>query len=206
MTSMAGRIRLVSMMAAMTGMMAMAIAMTTAYGCAKRTNPAPPAAAAPDTRSDGDASASDASPSTSDSAASALSVDDQVRDALFRYLFMHDGRASRDWARVYFLAVMEGDKQRDPSGALMQRFAGHRPRVERASLADISFDRGAVHRYTREQGVVFTVGDLKRVSDDVVEAECAYYAGNLAASGGTYRVERKAGVWIVMPPKQVWVS
>jgi hypothetical protein len=186
------RILRVAIAAAIAGMMA------TASGCAKRTQPASPAAAAPDARPDAGASASDTD-------ASALSVDDQVREALLRYLFEHDGAQAKDWARVYFLATV-ADGKRDPSPALMQRFASHRPRVERASLADISFDKGAVHRYTREQGVVFTVVALKRLSDGAVEAECEYYAGNLSASGATYRVERKNGVWIVMQPKMIWVA
>lgn len=189
----------VAMMAAITGIIA------AASGCAKRAEPSRPAAAAPDTGSDPQTPASGVAAASAD-AAPALSADDQVRDALFRYLFAHDGANAQQFGSIYFLGVMEKGKRRDPSRALMRRFAGHRPRVERASLADFSGGIGAVHRYTGEQGVVFTVGEIKRVSDDEVEAECEYYAGNLAASGGTYTVVRKDGVWVVMKPKTLWVS
>jgi hypothetical protein len=190
----------VAAIAAMTGMAAIT------SGCAMRTEASRPAAAAPDTSSGAAASASGASASASDSA-SALSDDDQVREVLFRLLFKENASAMKDRAPIYFLAVADGlGKQRDPSSALMARFAGHRPRVERVSRAKVSSEEGARHRETGDPGLIFHVGLITRVSDDVVEAECGYYEGNLSASGGIYRVERKAGVWVVTGAKMQWIA
>lgn len=147
-----------------------------------------------------------AAASTSAQDASALSRDDQVREALFKYLIAHDGPEVKDWARIHFLAIEQDGKRRDPSPALMQRFAAYQPRIEGVSRADITADKGALHRDTGERGVVFTVGAVTRVSDDAVEVECSFFAANLSGSGGTYRVERKDGVWVVLKPKMLWVA
>jgi hypothetical protein len=189
------RILLMAMAAAIAGMT------VTATGCAKRTQPSSPAAAAPDTPPDADASASDAD-------ASALSVDDQVREALFRYLFEHNESGSKDSAKVYFLAIVdERGKQQDPSREFLARFAGHRPRVEPVSrMASNATFEGVRHRETGDRGLLFHVGAITRVSDDAVEVEGGYYEANLSASGGTYLVERKDGVWVVTKPKMIWVA
>jgi hypothetical protein len=39
-----------------------------------------------------------------------------------------------------------------------------------------------------------------------VDVEGGYYEGNLSSSGNFYRVERKAGVWVVTDDKVQWVS
>lgn len=196
MTSIARRILLMVVAAAMTGTIAMA------GGCAKRTTPSRPAAAA--------APEAPSVASASDSAATSTSwlpIDDQVREAVFRHLFTHNESSVKDRALVYFLAIDEGGgKRRDPSPALMAQFARQRPRVEPVSRADISFEKGAVHRDTGERGLVFRVSANKRVSDDVVEVEGGYYEGNLSASGNLFRVERKAGVWIVTDEKMQWIA
>jgi hypothetical protein len=191
------RILLAATAAAMTVMAMMAMA----SGCATRTEPSRPApAAATGTRSGSTAAAS------ASASVSTLSVDDQVREAVFRHLFAHNGSGSRDRAAVYFLSLGDVDKPQDPSPALMARFAQHRPRVEAISRARVGFEEGVRHRDTGERGLVFGVNTIKRVSDDVVEVEGGYYEGNLSASGNFYRVERKAGVWVVTDDKMQWVS
>lgn len=214
------RILRVTMAAAIAGMM------STASGCAKHPQPASPAAAAPDKPDTPDApakpdtpatpdknpgaaaSASGAPPSSSDAAAAALSVDDQVREALFRYLFEHNESGSKDSAKVYFLAIVdEGGKQRDPSREFLARFAGHRPRVEPVSrMASNGTFEGVRHRETGDRGLLFHVGAITRMGDDAVEVEGGYYEANLSASGGTYLVERKDGVWVVTKPKMIWIA
>jgi hypothetical protein len=156
-----------------------------ACGCAVATEPSQPAAAiAPD-----------------------LSVDDQVREAVFRYQFTHNASSQKDRAPVYFLALDdERDKPRDPSPALMARFAQHKPRVEPRSHADVSFDKGVIDRDTGERGLVFRVTSISFVSADVAVVEGGYYEANLSSSGNTYRVERKDGVWVVTEDKMQWIS
>jgi hypothetical protein len=194
------RILRVAIAAAMTGMMGIA---AMASGCAARTEPSSPAAGAPTSVSDAAAPA----PAASNAAASTLSDDDQVREAVFRYLFTHNASGSKDRAAVYFLALGDGDeKQRDPSAALMARFAGHQPPVEPVSRARVGQFEGARHRGTGKSGIVFRISAIKRVSDDVVDVECGYYEGNLSASGEIYRVERKAGVWVVTEAKMQWIA
>jgi hypothetical protein len=189
---------LVASVAVLTGMVGIAAIAAIASGCAARTEPSRPAAGAA-------TSASDAA--ASNAAASTLSDDDQVREAVFRHLFTHNASGSKDRAAVYFLALGDGqEKQRDPSAALMARFAGHQPPVEPVSRARVTPFEGARHRGTGKSGIVFRVSAIKRVSDDVVEVECGYYEGNLSASGEIYRVERKAGVWVVTEAKMQWIA
>jgi hypothetical protein len=196
------RIMLAATAVAMTAMIAMA------SGCAKRTDPSRPGAAAgaaaPET-----ASAASGSGSASTSAAastSELSADDQVREAVFRHLFTHNSSGMKDRAAVYFLSLAEIGKSKDPSPALMARFAQQEPRVEAVSRARVSPDEGVRHRDTGEPGLVFRVTAIKRVSDGVVDVECGYYEGNMSSSGNTYRVERKSGVWVVTDAKMEWIS
>jgi hypothetical protein len=211
MTSITRHIRLLTFAVAMTGTIAVS------WGCAKKTPSSRPAgaaaAAAPETPSAASpptASPSTASPSTSapDAPSSTpwLTVDDQVREAVFRHLFTHNASGMKDSAPVYFLSVGEADKPRDPSPELMARFAGHKPRVEPVSHARVSFDEGVRHRDTGEQGIIFRITSLKRVSENVVEAEGGYYVGNLSASGNVFRVERIAGVWVVTGDKMEWIA
>jgi hypothetical protein len=145
---------------------------------------------------------------TAASDASTLSREDQVREAVFRYQFTHNASGQKDRAPVYFLSLdSEGEKEpRDPSPALMARFAQHKPRVEPRSHAKVSFDKGVVHRETGESGLVFRVTAITFVGADAAVVEGGYYEANMSSSGNTYRVERKGGVWVVTDDKMVWIS
>lgn len=198
MTSMTRRIVLMAMAVAMSAMMA------ASSGCAKRTEPSRPSSA---TDATGATGATGAPEAPADTSGAWLSVDDQVREAVFKHMFTHNASGMKDRAGVYFLAIDEGGgKRRDPSPALMARFAAQRPRVEPVSRADISFDQGVIHRQTGERGILFRIGAIKRVKDDVVEVEGGYHEGNLSASGNVYRVERIAGVWVVTGDKMEWIA
>lgn len=139
-------------------------------------------------------------------ASSALSVDDQVREAVFKHLFKQNASGMKERAAFYFLSLGDSDKPQDPSPALMARFAEHRPRVEPVSRARISVEEGIRHRETGEKGIVFRVTAIKRVSDDVMEVEGGYHEGTLSASGNVFRVERKNGVWVVTDDKMQWIA
>jgi hypothetical protein len=197
MTSMTRRMVLAATAAAMTVTIAMA------WGCAKRAEPSRPGAA-PETSAVG--TAPESASASAASSTSTLSVDDQVREAVFRHLFTHNASGMKDRAAVYFLSLAEIGKSKDPSPALMARFAQHKPRVEAVSRARVSPDEGVRHRETGEPGLVFRVTAIKRVSNDVVDVECGYYEGNMSSSGNTYRVERKSGVWVVTDARMEWSS
>ena len=131
-----------------------------------------------------------------------------MREAVFRYQFGHNGSGQKDRAAVYFLSLDTEfeNKPQDPSPALMARFAQHKPRVEPRSHAQVSVDKGVVHRETGERGLIFRVTAITFVGADVAIVEGGYYEGNMSSSGNTYRVERKDGVWVVTDDKMEWIS
>jgi hypothetical protein len=135
-----------------------------------------------------------------------LTVDDQVREAVFRYQFTHNASGMKERAPVYFLSLGEVGADQNPSAALMARFANHQPRVEPMSRASITLERGVRHRDTDERGLAFRVTSMKWVSADVVEVEGGYYEGSLSSSGNTYRVERTGGAWVVTGDTMHWIS
>jgi hypothetical protein len=59
--------------------------------------------------------------------------EDNIREAVFRYLFDHNASAQQHKAHAYCLAIMHGDRKVDPSDKFIERFARQRPRVRKAS-------------------------------------------------------------------------
>lgn len=187
------------LLAAMVGACVAVTAM--ASSCSTRTD-----ASRPPTEPSRPAGAATETPGSGAAVPRELSVEDQVREAVFRHQFAHNSSGQKDRAPIYFLSLGETDKPQDPSPALMARFAQHQPRVEPVSRAHVSFDSSVRHRDTGERGLIFRVTSIERVSDDLAIVEGGYYEGNLSSSGNTYRVERKNGVWVVTDDKMQWIS
>jgi len=106
-----------------------------------------------------------------------------IYEAVFRYQFLHNASAAQQQARAYFLQV-DG---KNPPPDFLECFSGHAPPVT----------KGSRFRLHGTGGLLFRVDGIKWLDDDHVEVGGGYYEGPLSASGNTYHVTRKAGVWVV---------
>jgi len=133
---------------------------------------------------------------------------DAIREAIFRHQMPHNASGLQQAARVCFLEVLDRTSGHyvDPSPALMKRFANNTPRVAGRSACTASADKGVRDKKTGEQGLIFTVGFIKWVSNDEVEVDGGYYEASLSASGNTYYLRKINGKWIVVKDVMNWIS
>lgn len=131
-----------------------------------------------------------------------LSKEDAVREAVFRYQFEHNSSGQQQKAGVFFLSV---GKDTDPSKALLARFEGHAPPVEKVSDSTPK-GGGIVDKKTGKQGVIFKVTSIKWINETEAEVEGGYYEGNLSASGNVYQVIYEKENWVVKKDTMKWIS
>jgi hypothetical protein len=130
--------------------------------------------------------------------------EDDIREAVFRYEFEHNGSALQRKAKVYFIQV--GQKYADPSDEFMLRFAGHFPPVRKRSEFQNRFHMRILDRSTEEQGLLFTAGEVTWISDKKVEVAGGYNESDLSASCSTYTLKKRKGKWTVTKDKQGIIS
>ena len=125
--------------------------------------------------------------------------EDDIREAVFRHQFAHNASAIQQKAKAYYLALGSLINKRDPSSEFMQRFKGHKPSVERVSLAE--------ERYGRiRDGLIFYIVEIRWINENEVEVSGGYYEGNMSSSGNKYQVVRKNGKWAVKKDAMKWIS
>jgi len=129
-----------------------------------------------------------ASLATADEAAKGRTEDD-IREATFRYQFLHNASGLQQKAKVYYLAV--GEKSGDPSDEFMKRFAGHQPPVKKKSQS-----KGGMVG-PQEGGLIFNVRQIKWLNDSEVQVEGGYYEAGTSASWNTYYLKKKDDHWSV---------
>jgi len=125
--------------------------------------------------------------------------EDDIREAVFRHQFGHNASAIKQKAKTYYLALGSLINKRDPSSNFMQRFKGHKPSVERVSLAEEGYGR-------IRDGLIFYIEEIRWINENEVEVSGGYYEGNLSSSGNNYQVVRKNGKWSVKKDKMKWIS
>jgi len=120
-----------------------------------------------------------------------VSEDDAfIYEALFRYIFEHNGSAAQQRAKTYFLLIGE----RNPPRSFLQRFADQNPPVEKG------------WKYRRGRGLLFRVGEIKYIDADAVEIYGGYDEGNMSAGGYRYKLSKKQGKWMVVEEENIWIS
>jgi len=133
--------------------------------------------------------------------------EDAVREAVFRYQFTnnaaHGPATAEKMIETYYLSI--GEKDGDPSVALMKRFAGHKPSVRKVSECSTAKMR-VTDKQTGKLGLIFRVRSIKWISDTEAEVKGGYYEDGRSASGNTYRVRRKGGIWQITKDKMDWIS
>ena len=128
--------------------------------------------------------------------------EDDIREAVFRHQFGHNASAIRKKAKAYYLALGSVLNKRDPSSEFMQRFKGHKPSVERASLVEERYGRITGIR----GGLIFYIEEIRWINENEVEVSGGYYEGTLSSSGNKYQVVRKNGKWAVKKDTMKWIS
>ncbi|MCW5555100.1 MAG: hypothetical protein KIS67_23415 [Verrucomicrobiae bacterium] len=129
-------------------------------------------------------------------------VESDIREAVFRYQFQHDGSALLNNAVAYYIAI----KGRDPTDEFIQRFAGHIPPMKKASLCIIDAREGVRDVKTDQRGLRFDVGSVKWIGDTQAEVSGGFYKHGLSASGNTYDLTQQNGIWCVTRIKLLWMS
>jgi len=133
--------------------------------------------------------------------------EDNVREVAFKTLIYEAG-AAREGYRVYFLSVSKTRTNTpfDPSDGFMKRFAGRTPPVKKVSQSQMGDGGKVLDKSTGQRGVIFTVTDLKWISDEEVEATCDVYMAGL--NGYTYKftLSRKNNQWKVTNKRLVSIS
>ena len=136
--------------------------------------------------------ASDA-PQVSTDSASRVAAEDQIAEAVFRYLFEHNASGIQKGAEKYCLSL-PGEKM--PGAAFLQRFEGNKPPVLAADQCD------------RKSGknLFFRVQKFDWRKDGEVWVRGGYYEGNLSSSIELFQVVNENGKWIVKGARMEAIS
>ena len=137
--------------------------------------------------------------------------EDNVREVAFKSV-IYETAAAREGYSVYFLSVgltWTDDNhftEKDPSDELMRRFVGRNPPVRKVSDSRKADGGRVVDKSTGKPGVIFTVDDLKWISDNQAETRCAVYKAGLNGVVYKYTLSRTNNQWKVTSKKLVSVS
>jgi len=132
---------------------------------------------------------------------------DNLREVAFKTLIREAAEAQNGF-KVYFLCL--GDTWTndtpsaiDPSDTFMARFAGRTPPVKKVSQSKKGEAGQVFDKITGQRGVIFTVDDLKWISDEEVEATCSVYKAGLDGYAYKYILNKKNNRWNVAK-KTLW--
>lgn len=137
---------------------------------------------------------------------------DRIREAVYRYQFVHNYSGQQQQAQVYFLSARIPSppeastiwSETDPSSDLLARFEGHQPPVRPWSQSTTSV-YGVFDRTTGERGLLFNVSSII-AGGDTAQVEGGYFEGGLSASGNTYYLRRVNSSWSVEYDILHWIS
>lgn len=132
--------------------------------------------------------------------------EDDIREAVFRYQFDHNGGGQQKKAMVYCLSLGDLDKEIDPSDAFIHRFRHHSPPVRKSSECKMDALDGVRDARIGMRGLLFYVAEIRWLASSKVEVSGGYYEDGLSASGDIYTVVQQHGSWIVTHDKLKWVS
>lgn len=121
-------------------------------------------------------------------------------EVAFHYIFYSDLSAAQQETAYYFIAI----ESMDPPQSLLARFHEHTPRVAPKSVAiqdcreSASWTRSLVHRFNSEQGTLFELTDIKRVSDTSYKVEWQFNEWCQASPTFTFYLKQTQGRWKVV--------
>jgi hypothetical protein len=130
-------------------------------------------------------------------------AEDDVREALFRYMFEHNRSVLQQHAKAYYLGVVgTGGKITDPSDGFMARFIGHEPPVKKQSAAVLDRDSGYIKdSVTGEHAIIFAIATIDWIADAIAVVHGHHREGDLMAAYYTYSLQKRDRGWTV-----IWVE
>jgi hypothetical protein len=132
-------------------------------------------------------------------------AEDDIREAVFRYQFVHDAPQQKPHTKVHFIAI---ENKQDPDDAFLKRFADRTPIVKKESQAAASNNGtgGVIDKETKGAGIIFRIAQLKWINDSEIEVEAHFHVAMLVAGGCKYRVLREGNKWVVKECLSKWES
>jgi hypothetical protein len=124
------------------------------------------------------------------------SQEDDIREAVFRYLFDHNGSGQQHNAHAYCLAIVITGEEIDPSAQLIKRFAHHKPPIRKASACH-STEIQVVENRWEKPALIFSVSEIEWISDTEVAITGGYEEANNSSSFCGYTVSKQKGQWTV---------
>jgi hypothetical protein len=148
-------------------------------------------------------------------------VEDDIREAVLRYQmsgWAEEGdKAAKEATNqnekavaeaLNFVVLFISVDSKDPSDAFMKRFEKFAKPVKKLSQSEIDTKsmNAVVDKATGEKGIRFGVGKIRWLGSNSAEVEGGYFCNGLCASGQTFKVQRKQGVWKVIGSVLHWIS
>lgn len=136
---------------------------------------------------------------------------DEIREAVFRYQFLHNASGQQQNAGAYFIGLyvpddyLHGTHYVDPTDNLLARFAGNVPPVKKSSECTYSV-QGVFDIRTGARGLLFRIESIREIDPNQVEATGGYFEAGLSASGNVYTVTRTNDRWTVVKDRLIWIS
>ncbi len=132
-----------------------------------------------------------------------LSVEDQVREAVFRYQFEVSASGLGNDASAYNLGLGHGD---DRSAELLAGFEGHVPAIRPLCASEPEPGTAqVVDRGTGTPGPAFLITDVRLLDDREAEVDAEYQEASESAAGSTYRVVKANGQLRVEEARRHWI-
>jgi hypothetical protein len=129
------------------------------------------------------------------STAPGADTEDDIREAVIRYMFEHSATQQHPYASTIFIAL---ERDKDPSDEFMKRFEGNRPIVKKLSGSTYTSDTGMiVDKETGRGGIRYNVGTIKWINEKEARVEASYYVAMLFAGGCQYRIVQERRKWVV---------
>lgn len=147
--------------------------------------------------------------------------EDDIREAVLRYQMLtwseEGNKAVKEATNqnekavaeaLNFVVLFISVDSKDPSDEFIKRFQNFPRRVEKCSRSEVDKQQmnAVVDKTTRDRGIVFRVEMIKWLGANSAEVDGGYFCSGLCASGQTFKVHRKQGVWTVTGSKMHWIS
>jgi hypothetical protein len=127
--------------------------------------------------------------------ASKAEIEDQIREAVLKYMFEHSATEQHLHTSTFIIAINKG---KDPSDEFMKRFDGHKPIVKKLWQSTYTSDTGAiVDKETGRGAILYNVGSVEWINEKESMLEGSYYIAMLYGGGCRYRVVQEGSKWEV---------
>lgn len=123
--------------------------------------------------------------------------EDNMREAVFRYMFEHEASQQKPYTKSLFIGLGKVGEGLDPNDEFMKRFEKDVPTVKKMSQSTTSSSGMAIDRQTGEAGIRYSIGQIKWINDNEAAVEAGYFVAGLFAGGCEYRVVREDKKWVV---------